>query len=450
MNQSRNSTAATITISHRSSGGNDHDVRNHNFTSNSRMTAITNDSRIRTTKQSNWGKHSLLSQRERSNSKTSVSKLDNLSRLRSAIETKKYLQSLSILDIHETTFPAKQHKPLDLSPFLIEQSDTNNESIHGLPKNIDLEIQCDAITPRPITPYKIKGKTGLDMAIQCDSDELFDFDRDIQPLLTVIVDKTLDQSLTEIRNENTLKTLKNYHSKLLQKSNLEKQRIKAMEDKERERYENKEKLLEEKLYQQRKENALKQKVFSIRIANNFLNNLMEDTLNNLEELNIFRSPIIKDIEQNFIQQITENAISKINFFHTINQIVDDIIKNTIFDIKQDSLKNIDIITKQQEMQNIIHLYVNVSTGNGKNDKIGPLKLTKYDHIDHVENSIRSWYLKERNDELKSAEIKLKFNGTPISKQTCLGNLDLIHGVIEMRIIRQDPEENDQETDSEQE
>ena len=435
--RSRGSTAATITISHPSHS-------RSQFRQSSSRTVITSDSRVRTTTKYTLIRDGTTSSQSRGN--INHSKLDNLGRNRSAVDTKKYLQSLSILDIHESTFPTKKHKPMDLSPFLVEQPDPDDMSIYGLPKHQNIEIQCDKIEPRPLTPYKIKGKTGLDMGIQCDGDDLFDFDRDIEALLTVIIDKTLDQSLTEIRNEYTLKTLQNYHAKLTEKSNLEKARIKAMEDKERERYENKEKLLEERLYQQRKENALKEKAFSIRIANTFLDNLMEDTLNNLEELNIFRSPILKDIEQNFIQKLTENVSTKINFFHTINEIVDDIIKNTVFDINQDSLKNIDIVLKQQKCQDMIHLFVNVDT-----DKIGPLQLTKYDHIHHIENSIRSWYLKERNDNLQNAEIQLKFNGKPISKEMCLGNLDLVNGLIEMRIIRQDPEtENDNDEDPEQE
>ena len=65
----------------------------------------------------------------------------------------------------------------------------------------------------------------------------------------------------------------------------------------------------------KKENrkTLKHKVLSIRMANGFLHNIMDDVLNNLEELNVFRNPIIKDIESNFISQITSNAFKKNRF-----------------------------------------------------------------------------------------------------------------------------------------
>ena len=145
---------------------------------------------------------------------------------------------------------------MDLSAFLIEQNDDIldvNSNIHNLPTTKDIEIQCDEITPRPITPYKIKGKTGLDMGIQCESDDLFDFDQEVEPLLNVIIDKTLDQSLTEIRNEYVLKTLKNHHQKLQNSSNAETQRIAMLEKKERDRFEANEELLEEKIYEERKQ-----------------------------------------------------------------------------------------------------------------------------------------------------------------------------------------------------
>lgn len=112
------------------------------------LTNITNDSRIRrSTTHANSSKRSSAN-----NTKENIQTI---------IDQKKYLQKLSILDIHRQTRPIKKHKPLDLSTFLIEQSPMlhSKQNVHNLPTTKDIEIQCDAITPRPITPYKINGKS---------------------------------------------------------------------------------------------------------------------------------------------------------------------------------------------------------------------------------------------------------------------------------------------------
>ena len=380
-------------------------------------------------------------------SKRSMSKLSSsnstASLLQSTIETRKYLQNLSILDIHAQTQSVKKYKPLDLSRFLIEQTNVISDNGIPLPTTSHMEVQCDAITPRPVTPLKVRGKTGLDMAVQVDSSELFDFDRDVQPLLDVVVDKTVDQALTEVRNEHVLQTLQQHHQALVEVADAEKQRVHSMQQKERQRLEAKELLLEHRLLQQQKENALKQKALSIRMAGSFLNNLMEDTLSNLEQLSIFRNPVLKDIESHFLPQIKANAQQKLDFFRSINRIVDDIIKNTALQITNEAARNARIVGQQQEMRDVIHLYVNVQA---TNQKIGPLNLTRFDHVHDIDAVIREWYQKEKGDSMENATITLTFNGAKITTE-CLGNLDLHKGVIEMDITRKpDTEQDDEDQD----
>lgn len=367
---------------------------------------------------------------KRSLSKQSISN-SSAALLQSTIETRKYLQKLSILDIHAQTQPIKRHKPLDLSRFLIEQTEESTDNAIGLPTTRHIEIQCDAITPRPVTPLKFRGKTGLDMAVQVDSSELFDFDRDVQPLLDVVIDKTVDQALTEIRNEHVLRTLLQHKRALEEVADAERQRIDMMQQKERQRLADKEQLLEQRLIQQRKERALKQKALSIRMAGSFLNNLMEDTLNNLEELSVFRNPMLKDIESNFLPRITRNASNQIDLFRSINRVVDDIIKHTAFQLTADAAKSAEVVRKQQEMRDVIHLYVNVQA---TKQQIGPLKLTRFDHAHDIETVIREWYREQRADSMQDATIMLRFNGKQITTE-CLGNLDLNKGIIEMDITR---------------
>ena len=62
-------------------------------------------------------------------------------------------------------------------------------------------------------------------------------------------------------------------------------------------------------------------------------------------------------------------LKKIDFFNTVNQTVDDIIKNTVFDITNNAQTNSERAQQKQAMSNIIHLYVNVGESNQKNRSI---------------------------------------------------------------------------------
>jgi hypothetical protein len=101
-------------------------------------------------------------------------------------------------------FEVKGHvgDDIDLREFLVAKDD-------GLPmqqKNVD--TQADIFKARPPSPAYIPRKTGIDCDTQVDDvRELFDFDAESDPIVNVIVAKTLEQALLEVRHEEELKAL---------------------------------------------------------------------------------------------------------------------------------------------------------------------------------------------------------------------------------------------------
>jgi hypothetical protein len=70
--------------------------------------------------------------------------------------------------------------------------------------------QTDAFHPRPPSPKYVPRKTGKDTSTQMDVEdvrELFDFDREVAPMLDVIVQKTLEQALFEVQTEEELRRI---------------------------------------------------------------------------------------------------------------------------------------------------------------------------------------------------------------------------------------------------
>jgi len=63
----------------------------------------------------------------------------------------------------------------------------------------EAETQTDAFLDRPATPLFVAQKSGTDAETQIAPGDLFDFDFEVEPLLEVLVGKTLEQGLLEVR-----------------------------------------------------------------------------------------------------------------------------------------------------------------------------------------------------------------------------------------------------------
>ena len=73
---------------------------------------------------------------------------------------------------------------------------------------VDCETQTDAFEPLPPPAPYVPKKTGVDVATQVDLSELFDFDREVGPVLDVIVSKTLEQARMEVEEEEELRVIR--------------------------------------------------------------------------------------------------------------------------------------------------------------------------------------------------------------------------------------------------
>lgn len=93
---------------------------------------------------------------------------------------------------------------IDLSSYLIAAED-------GVAtKKKEVTSQTDSFKDRPPTPEYQPRKTGIDGQTQVeDVRELFDFDAESDPIVNVIVSKTLEQALFEVQHEEEMTALEN-------------------------------------------------------------------------------------------------------------------------------------------------------------------------------------------------------------------------------------------------
>lgn len=103
---------------------------------------------------------------------------------------------------------------VDLTYFLTEQ---NNER----PQESDVKVQTDEFIEKPPTPPYVPKKTGIDKITQIEDYDLFDYDREVQPILNVLLTKTVEQSILEVEEEAELEEIQKYQTEWDQRRDAE-------------------------------------------------------------------------------------------------------------------------------------------------------------------------------------------------------------------------------------
>ena len=63
---------------------------------------------------------------------------------------------------------------------------------------------------KPPTPPYVPKKTGIDKITQIEDYDLFDYDREVQPILNVLLTKTVEQALLEVEEETEINEIRKF------------------------------------------------------------------------------------------------------------------------------------------------------------------------------------------------------------------------------------------------
>ena len=157
----------------------------------------------------------------------------------------------------------------------------------------------------PFIPQKI----GKDVGVQIEDGDLFNFDLDVQPLLTVLIGKILEQTDLELREEEEIKRIREAKADITKRLSDDKFRIKKIEEEEirlKKDIDNRKGLkLIEKNFKKNTQKKLISKVF----AKCILKDLKKNCYNCLSTQGIFicnSVPLVVDSVNQFLINGSEN------------------------------------------------------------------------------------------------------------------------------------------------
>ena len=208
-----------------------------------------------------------------------------------------------------------------MTPFLVEQVE---------PKVIaDVTTQTDAFTePEPPTAY-IPSKTGVDAATQIEHGALFDFDTEVEPLLCVIVGKTLEQSLLEVMEESELDSLQVSRHELEQQNEREGERLAAVEAETAKREKAKAQAMAEERARRRRELRTLSKVAAVAVARRIVSSVTAAASAHAAVEGRFVAPERDEIAAYISQKLVPAATQKLHTTHTAHEAVAALVQDAV-------------------------------------------------------------------------------------------------------------------------
>ena len=206
-------------------------------------------------------------------------------------------------------------------------------TVRPTPITFEEIIQTDPLPPPPQPLLIWPKKTGIDVECQIEDGDLFNFDEEVQPLVHIIVSKTLEESRKEVLEEEELKHIKEQQEKYKKLNLANNNRVRAIEEKEKKRFEehNRKKELKQnrikltKIFQQKLQSRMKAKQYISKLKTDCYNSLgQRKTFKNKDDNDYFTN-LLPDLHD-LVNEYTKNdylIVNKMNDMFSRRKIQND-------------------------------------------------------------------------------------------------------------------------------
>jgi len=137
--------------------------------------------------------------------------------------------------------------------------------------------------PKPPTPKYVPKKTGLDKDTQIGDYDLFDYDTEVQPILNVLLTKTVEQALLEVEEETELDNIRKFKEQYHKRQQSQHDQWEQEVKKEVARIKHKNKALYTARMKREQQVKTMYKLQCLNFAKNLLKNSRTNTLKHLVE-----------------------------------------------------------------------------------------------------------------------------------------------------------------------
>mmetsp|Transcript_63637 Transcript_63637/g.151817 ORF Transcript_63637/g.151817 Transcript_63637/m.151817 type:complete len:463 (-) Transcript_63637:151-1539(-) len=217
--------------------------------------------------------------------------------------------------------PGRKHMDIQTDSYLEELTDRTVE--------FEAETQTDFLLDRPPSPLFMPAKIGVDIDTQIEDGELFDFDVEVEPVLEVLVGKTLEQSMMEVLEEEELESLRRHQEDFEKRRNAELLEVQRIEAAEKRRQGEVERRMQQQRARRQEELTIMRKVVSRSIASAHLNSLKERALAHLADAGIFSETAQLAVESNFVPNLFQMVAQHVQSKGRYQEMLDGVLTSTV-------------------------------------------------------------------------------------------------------------------------
>jgi hypothetical protein len=209
------------------------------------------------------------------------------------------------------------------------QTDSYLEELTERTVEFEAETQTDFLLDRPPSPLFMPAKVGVDIETQIEEGELFDFDREVEPVLEVLVGKTLEQSMMEVLEEEECESIRRHQEEFEQLRNAELLEVQRMEAAEKRRADELERRMQQQRAQKEQDLSIMRKVISRNIAFDYLGGLKEKAMKQLLDAGVFQDQIQVAVDGIFLPSLMSAVTAELQANRRNQALVADFSKATV-------------------------------------------------------------------------------------------------------------------------
>jgi hypothetical protein len=202
------------------------------------------------------------------------------------------------------------------------QTDAYLEELTERVVEFEAETQTDFLLDRPQSPLFLPAKVGVDCGTQVLGGELFDFDREVEPVLEVLVGKTLEHGIMEVLEEEELASIRRRQALFEQTRHAELLDVQRMEAAEKRREEEKARRLAQEKARNDEQFAVFKKAHSRATARSYLSGLGRKCLDLLESEGLFSDEVQVAVEADFMPWLVNTVVAGLDAARGRQQLVE--------------------------------------------------------------------------------------------------------------------------------
>jgi len=240
------------------------------------------------------------------------------------------------------------------------QTDSYLEELTERTVEFEAETQTDFLLDRPPSPLFMPAKIGVDIETQIEEGELFDFDVECEPVLEVLVGKTLEQSMMEVLEEEELESLRRHQEDFEKKRNAELLEVQRMEAAEKRREEEMKRRLQQQSAQREQDLSMMRKVVSRSIASAHLSSLKDRALGQLRDSGVFADSVQLSVNNNFMPSLMSMVNQQMQQASQNRQLLSEVMQsavaeriskqNAVLEVEKRRLATIDEAERQSRVE----------------------------------------------------------------------------------------------------